>query len=193
MTKQQKTEYINQVKERFENARNHGHHGNNWWYPKPFVMAYNVKLCGLGNTIEDYRKAMTKKQNEYYTDNHIIELLDEQQNTEAEMFQDELKTEYSITSGFAGRSGGWLEVEYPNNFNDYEENDLESLYIIAKELEELETTVAERIKKAVSNYKKYRSSKEQIKDFVENGLLQDADVDEIYQNRISELQNKLKA
>lgn len=35
MNTKKKIAYVNQVMERFENARNHGKQGDNWWRPKP--------------------------------------------------------------------------------------------------------------------------------------------------------------
>ena len=109
MTKQQKIDYINQVNDRFREARNHGRNGSNWWYPTPNTIAYNVKLYGQKQGIEEIKELMTDRQKEYYSDDNLYDFINHWQNQEAEMFSNDLDLEYSVKSGYAGRSGGWLE------------------------------------------------------------------------------------
>ena len=73
MTKTEKIKYINDTYLRFVDAKNHGHHGSNWWYPTKNTIAYNVKMHGHSKNIEDIRAKMTKRQNDYYSDETLYD------------------------------------------------------------------------------------------------------------------------
>lgn len=189
-------EYIEQVSERFENASNHGN-GNNWWYPQKNTIAYNVKIYA-GASTEDVRKHLTARQNDYYSDDDLMEIMQEQQNDAARIFSDDIDNEYGVKSGYAGRSGGWLEVEYHNDIADYQQNewaeshidDIRAAYKEAKKLDQLESDIAEYIKKSVKNYSQYLNGIEYPKDIAES-LQTDEDIADTYKGKIKGLTDKL--
>lgn len=195
MTKKQKIEFINKTNERFLDARNHGHNGGNWWHPKQNIIAYNVKLHGTQKTTEDILEAMTERQKEYYTEDDLFNIMQEEQVNYAGMFSDELDEEFKVKSGYAGRSGGWLEVEYTNTLDEVDEDtDKETLndyFETAKELEKKEAEVAQRIERGLESYKKYLNSDSYITDTVDL-LLGDEEIANIYRAQAQKLINKLK-
>jgi hypothetical protein len=194
MTKKEKIDYVNSVYLRFQDARNHGHNGHNWWYPKPNVIAYNVKMHGASKDIEDIRKHMTERQNKYYSDDTLYEISQEQLWDEARMFSDDLDIEYGLTSGYAGRSGGWLEVEYKNDLSELGDDssieDVNYFYKEAQKLEKLETEVSEKIKKAHKSLMVYMNTEQYCLDFVER-LSDDEEIGEIYKSKAKDLLDKL--
>lgn len=198
MTKKQKVEYINEINKRFREAKNHGK-GNNWWYPKQNVIAYNVKIYE-GTDGEEIRKAMTKRQKEYYTDENIYEILQDYQDREAEQLADEVM-EYNLVEDayFAGRSGGWLEVEYNNGLEqiddngiDYHKDDIKEYYKQAKELEKVEGEVRTMIENRTQWYVKYITSKQFIDYIVSELLLDDEAIGDIYKEKAKKLLDKLQ-
>src|SRR3990167_1599507 len=149
MTKKQKIDYINQINDRFINARNHGHNGNNWWYPKENRIAYNVKVYG-GISTENIRKKMTERQNNFYSDDAIYELLNDWQCQIANDLSEEIEMLPGVqNTSYAGRSSGWLEVDYINDIDPSCDAamDIDANYEFAKELEKNEVTVSKLIKK----------------------------------------------
>ena len=195
MNKKQKIDYINKVNERFINAHNHGNNGNNWWYPRANMIAYNVKLYGRSMTIDDIREFMTKRQNDYYSDDMLYELCDEEQVRQARMFSDDIDEMYKVKSHYAGRSGGWLEVEYNNPLEEAVESmsaqDINNLYCEAQELEALEAKIATYIAKSLKSYQKYLNTTEYCRDIV-NVMMSDEDLGELYKGKIKSLTDKLK-
>lgn len=172
MNKKTKIDYINEIADKFINAKNHGSNGSNWWYPKSFTIAYNVKLHCNSKSIEDLREKMTSRQNDYYNkDERLYEIMQDAQEYSATSFSDDLGETYGVKSGYAGRSGGWLEVEYNSNGVDFADNDmsmseLSNLYSNAKELDAIETKVAQHIEKSHSNYCKYINTDNYIDDIL---------------------------
>lgn len=191
MTKKQKEEYIEKINDRFINSRNHGHNGSNWWYPKENTIAYNVKMYHSGISVEDIRKKLTARQNEFYkNDEFFYELTQQQIEQSAESLIEEVEAEKGVkTTGFAGRSGGWFEVEYINSIGDYEE--LNDRYTEAKELEALEVKIESIISERKASLEKYLESEEFLKDTLEQ-LNSDNDIADIYKGRAKDLLDKLK-
>ena len=106
MNKKEKIDYINKINDFFITAKNHGNQGDNWWHPEENKIAYNVKIHSLIKTIEDIRKKMSKRQNDYYSDEMLYDITNDETNIQAEDFIQESKDEYNLKGGFAGRSGG---------------------------------------------------------------------------------------
>ena len=198
MTKKEKITYINEVNDRFMNAKNHGN-SNNWWYPLENRIAYNVKMSAFADvdTLEDY---LTKRQNDFYSKETLYQLLQDKQDTDCEMLVLDIKEQYQLDAVFAGRSGGWIEVDYENGLIELDENgdtiyesdvDINIYYKEAKALEKLEIDVADFIEKSHAEYEKYINSKEYYRDISEL-LLDDQEIAETYRNDIKRLANKLE-
>ena len=120
--------------------------------------------------------------------------MQEQQWDTANDLSDDIDAEYGVKSGYAGRSGGWLEVDYQNNLSDDEQeiaDNVENFYKDAKELDALEVEIHEEIKKRHASYSKYIGSAEYYKDIAEN-LLDDEAIADIYKGNIKDLADKLK-
>jgi hypothetical protein len=186
------------VNEKFRDAKNHGN-GGNWWYPKQNVIAYNVKIYASPDA-EEIRKAMTKRQKEYYTDENIYEILQDYQDQEAEQLANEVM-EYDLVEDayFAGRSGGWLEVEYSNGLEQIEDNGIDyhkdyikEYYKQAKELEKIEGEVKTMIENTKKEYIKYITSKQFIECIVSEMLLDDEAIGDIYKQKAKTLLDKLQ-
>jgi len=187
-----KINYINEVYTRFTDAKNHGNQGNNWWYPKVNRIAYNVKMRSFGY-VESLRKELTPRQNDYYSDNMLYEIMQEDIIDNANMLSDDIQEEYGLNNGFSGRSGGWIEVDYVNNLfildKDTEE-DVNALYKEAKALEQLESDVCEFIKKQHKALNAYIDTPQYYKDFSER-LTSDEEIADIYKDKITALTHKL--
>lgn len=176
---QKKIDFINEVNEFFRDAKNHGRNGYDWRYPKENVIAYDVKMHSWSD-IEDFRKHLTRLQNEQVSDESLSERFQDFIYREAESFIDELKEEFAIVDcWYAGRSGGWIEVEYNNYLqeleytetqtldiygNDITESEVEDLYQDAKKLQALESKISEYIKKRHQSLNEYICSEEYYKD-----------------------------
>lgn len=192
MNKVQKIDYINSVFNRFYDAKNHGK-GGSWWYPSHNVIAYNVKMHGNSKDIDDVRKKLTARQNGYYSDNTLYEVMQEQETDEANGLAQDILIEYGLSAGYAGRSGGWLEVQYNN---EIDVDDIEKIsnvnyqYKIAKTLDNLENEVAEYIKSRHSSYTKYKNTDDYVNDIIER-LSDDEEIGEIYKSRAKSLLDKL--
>lgn len=190
--------YINEINEKFRDARNHGN-GDNWWHPKQNVIAYNVKIYA-GPDGEEIRKAMTKRQKEYYTDENIYEILQDYQDREANcLAQDVMEYDLVEDAYFAGRSGGWLEVEYNNSLEqiddngiDYHKDDIKEYYKQAKELEKIEAEVEDIIERRKRDYIKDITSKQFIDYIVSEMLLDDEAIGDIYKEKAKKLLDKLQ-
>ena len=168
MTKEKKIDFINEINEFFINARNHGN-GNNWWYPVENSIAYNVKMNHFGD-VKSFRKHLTKLQNENMTDDEIYEIMQDDLENAARMLQEDIKEDSGLDCHFAGRSGGWIEVQYINNiyedFEDYEKEDFDAVYKEAQELQELENKVRNFIEDSHKAQNNYVDSKEYYKDII---------------------------
>ena len=96
---------------------------------------------------------------------------------------------------FAGRSGGWLEVEYSNNLDEITEEDKMSdvnyNYQEAKKLEKLESEVSEYVNNFISNLSKYEDSKDYTRDIADN-MLDDESIGDIYKSQAQKLIDKLQ-
>ena len=195
MNKTQKIEFINEINERFTNAKNHGSNGNNWWYPTPNVIAYNVKMYGGSYSIEDIRKNMTKRQNEYYSDESIYSIIEDIRDMSREDLVSNVINMGAKKAYFAGRSGGWLEVEYSNNLDEITEedkmSDINYNYQEAKKLEKLESEVSEYVNNFISNLSKYEDSKDYTRDIADN-MLDDESIGDIYKSQAQKLIDKLQ-
>lgn len=191
-----KIEYINKINTFFRDARNHGNSGS-WWYPKQNRIAYNVKMRSFCDT-DTLRKSMTARQNEFYSDNELYDrawygMIED----EATMLMDEIKDTYSLVKdcGMAGRSGGWLEVDYQNDLIEVDEttdkNDIAYYYKLAKELEKQEGEVRELIEQRHKALNAYIDTPEYYKDIAENVLYDDEVIGEFYKDKIKTLTDKL--
>lgn len=193
MKKAEKIKFINEVYYKFTDAHNHGR-GKNWWYPSPNVIAYNVKMYGTCKGIEDVREKMTKRQNEYYTDEDLYGEFDELRNSDRDALIADVQIEFEKVEGcwFAGRSGGWLEVQYTNSLEEVDENseDIEYYYKEAKALDDEEGRVAEFVKDRILSLGKYEDSDEFVNDFVEI-LLDDETIGEVYKEKAHAILEKL--
>lgn len=196
MTNKQKKEYAEKVNERFINARNHGN-GGNWWYPKENRIAYNVKMYAWID-VKDVRENMTPRQNEYYSDEVLLEIIQEKQANTANFHAEEIEGMNGVIgAGYHGRSAGWLEVDYRNGlcaggYSDCDTKEhIQEQYEIAKELEKNEDAVSQYIAKELKAYKKYIGSAQAAKDTVD-GLMADDEIAEIYKDKIKTLADKLK-
>lgn len=197
MTKKQKIEYVNRVALRFLDARNHGNNGNSWWYPKPFVMAYNVKM-NAWPSIATLLEKMSERQREYYGSNEdrLTQMTwDRIVEDTAELCVEEIKELGAEDVYFAGRSGGWCEVEYPREIDELEDDastqEVNDQYRKAKALEELEAKVANYIRDNHKGLNDYAKSDDVYRDMVEM-LLPDDEIADQYRAEINDLTRKLK-
>jgi len=203
MTKAQKIEYINKVRSRFEDAENHGISGSNWWYPTANTIAYNIKVYGIKSDSSDLK--LSDAQKEYYNsdiENTYQNAFDRYTSDIIYFFMEELRANYSVISriNIAGRSGGWLEVEYHNilpwnlkgefETSNYTNKDINIYYKDAQYLEDQESKIAEEIKNALKGYINYMND-EFNNDFLENDLLSDDEIRENYISQVKELSTKI--
>ena len=187
MTKQNKIDFINEVNDRFLSAENHSGSNN--------TLSYNVKVYGSNISGEEIREKITDRQREYHSLDDIYQAMDMFQSDSADMLSDEVSNIDGVKECyFAGRSGGYLEVEYCNALEEvYEEDfneDIASLYKVAKELEETETKVSNLIDKRYNGYCKLINSKDYIIAII-NNLYDDKDIAKIYKKKIKNLTDKL--
>lgn len=164
MTKSQKIKEIIKIQDFFQDAKNHGN-SNNWWYPTPCTVAYNVKMHSFAD-VDTLRGYMMPLQNEYYNDDTLTNIIYEQQNDTAGQLEDDVtqiakNAQIDVTTGYAGRSGGWLEVNYSNAFStvydeselyNESEKDIDILYSWYSKLDKLESDIAEFIKNEHTAY-----------------------------------------
>ena len=122
MKKIQKIKYIEEVRSRIEKAPNHGHQGNSWLCPRPWTIAYNVKMRSFLDC-DKLRGMMSKLQNEYYTtdDDALYELYYQDLEVAWKDLREQLRDIDSVEEVWrAGRRDGWCEVTYRHidiNFN----------------------------------------------------------------------------
>lgn len=199
MNTKQKIEYIQSVYNKFTDARNHGN-GNNWWYPIENRISYDVKIRGTTKDIDDIRDAMSERQKDYYTDAAIYDICDEMQSDACSTLVSDIKDIYSISDVyFAGRSGGWCEVQYKNNIdisciNDETTSDyveyIDDEYKKACNLDNLEGDISSYIKDSHKKYCEYLNTDAYIIDIIEN-MLSDDGIADIYKSKIKTLVQKL--
>lgn len=198
MRKNEKIEYVNNVHERFENARNHGNQGNNWWYPIAYRIAHDVKMSSFLD-VDKLRKVMSDRQNDYYKNDHdLFNLWYKTLETETETLIDILETEYELVEDVyqAGRSGGWLEVQFTCEL-EYIDSDTPAVDVnhyvkAAKELERQAGAVRQRIEKSHKALNEYIDSQDYYNDLIEYELMTDEEIAEMYQDQINILARKLK-
>lgn len=194
MKKQDKINFINKVNSFFVDAKNHGNNGNNWWYPKPNRIAYNVKMREFFS-VSKLEPMLSKRQREYYNDNTLYSIAEEQLNDEAMMLIDDIQVEYGLSSNYAGRSGGWLEVDFNNPLEDVIDNEVELknlsyYYKEAKKLEKLEQDVRQFIEQRHKALNVYMSTDRYYKDLLER-LSDDKEIADIYKTQAKSLLDKL--
>lgn len=193
MRKTDQIEYINRIYDRFHSAKNHGR-GNNWWYPVPDTLAYCVKMRAFFDT-KRMRAVMTKRQNDYYSDQELEERYWDYLEMEGSDAIQEIKALGALDAGFAGRMGGWLEVSYHNPLEEVDETTdretLDDYYREARALEHLEAQVASLITEGHKHLNDYIKSDAFYVDQQES-LLYDEEIGDIYKDRASALVRKLK-
>lgn len=203
MTKKQKLDKINSIADRFINARNHGGN-NNWWYPKRNVIAYDIKMSSFGFSYDGIKDKISDKQKDFYK--NINGMIDsfywDTLNNELEYFIEDLKEEYECIKDCyqAGRSGGWLEIEYINELDelwdsveDFESSEVYSIDYIYDEmikLDKKEKEISEKIKKGLSDLNKYIDSEDFKDDFI-NTLMTDDDISDYYKKEAKRLIDKI--
>lgn len=201
MNKKQKMEFVNETYTRFADAPNHGN-GNNWWYPTANRIAYNVKMRSFGD-VDTLRKSLTSVQNEYYSDDELQNAIYREQMDACEMLLEDLtgKTGMlvieSVTGAhFAGRSGGWVEVDYSVNFepldDDADTEDVDGYYRLAAELVKAEATVADFIANEHKRYNEYVDTPEYYRDIADS-LLNDDAIKTEYTERVADLTRKINS
>lgn len=192
--KKDKIEFINDTNNKFLEARNHGHNGGSWWYPKANVMAYNVKLSSFMD-IEEFRKLLTKRQKEYYTDEMLASEHYQMIEDQWTYLIDELKDLGAVDIHSAGRMGGWCEVEYQNDLIEVDENtdkkDLSYYYVIAVKLFKLEQECAKYIKEQHEALNKFIGTKDHYEDLLSR-MYDDETIGQIYKDKAEVLLRKLK-
>jgi len=196
MKKTEKVEYIDEVLKRIGEAPNHGNNGNSWWYPTPYTIAYNVKLYEWLD-IDELRKKMSKLQNDYYNDEVLNDIgYYNYLNMEREALIEDIKMiDDTLEVIFSGRSGGWCEVTY-NSIDeditmDSHMDDVDDVYNSAKELNNLESEVAQLVEKRIHNLKKYMKSEEYLNDVLEQ-LQDDNEIKDTYTTQANILLDKCK-
>lgn len=209
MTK--KINYIKEIHALFYDSRNHGKGGNNWWYPTPNVKAYNVKMRNFAD-IDDLRKEMSTLQNDYYTDEDLRNIIDEENISTCQLLKEDttgvtgaLEIDNLLIEDvyYAGRSGGWLEVEYTNTLQEFiddyvnygDEKDIplkvvNEYYKKAKELVQLESDVAQFIQDEHKKYNNYVGTTNYYKDLVYT-MLDDENIKATYKKQADTLLSKI--
>lgn len=203
MTKDKKLKKINEIAERFINARNHGN-GGNWWYPKKNRIAYDIKMSSFGFSYDDIKDKLTDKQKDFYK--NIDELINayywDTLGCTLDEFITDIKDIYKYVNECyqAGRSGGWLEIEYRNglgelwdsieDFEGYELYSIDELYKNMIELDKEEQEISERIKRELKALNSYIES-EYFKDEFINTLMTDKDISNYYRQEAKRLINKI--
>jgi hypothetical protein len=169
MKKKDKIAFIIDTNTYFAYAKNHGSNGSNWWNATPNVIAYDVKMSNFPS-VEEFRDILTPLQNEKLSDDFISESMQNELYDTANQLVDDIEETFNLKSGFAGRSGGWIEVTFPNNLPDEDElnecnaEELNEYYNEAKTMLQLESDVMDNIEKQHNSYNKYVSSKEYYTD-----------------------------
>ena len=152
-------------------------------------------MYGGSYSIEDIRKNMTKRQNEYYSDESIYSIIEDIRDMSREDLVSNVINMGAKKAYFAGRSGGWLEVEYSNNLDEITEedkmSDINYNYQEAKKLEKLESEVSEYVNNFISNLSKYEDSKDYTRDIADN-MLDDESIGDIYKSQAQKLIDKLQ-
>lgn len=195
MTKKQKKDYINSVYTTLADAKNHGRNGGNWWYPMPNVIAYNVKIWGQQKSIKDIEVKMTPKQRDYYAEVVLWEIEQDIINDACDELRQEVKEIDGVCDAwFAGRSGGWFEVEYNNPLelvdDDTYPQAIAELYREAKKVQATIDRVADLVQQRHRHFCEYLNSEAYIDDFIER-LWCDEQIDIHYRNQVKHLVDKI--
>lgn len=203
MNKQKKLDKINEIAERFINAENHGS-GGNWLYPKRDRIAYKIKISSFSFSFDDIKDKLTDKQKDFYK--NIDELINTYYwNTlefTLEEFITDIKNSYKYVSECyqAGRSGGWLEIDYRNelgelwdnieDFERYESYDIDYIYDEMVALDKKEREISERIKRELKALNNYIESEYFKNEFI-NTLMNDEDISDYYRQEAKRLIDKI--
>ena len=194
--RKEEREEMLQVLERFEEAENHGKNGDNWWNPVSYRIAYKIKMKSWASC-KEMRKVLSPLQNTYYSDEVLEHLMDSEQVDELRRFISETEDRYNknISITIAGRSGGWMEVDYSKlaEYDRYtleseleegviDEEEEEGIYNDIMELEELENEVAGMIENRHREYNKYVGTTEYYED-VTSALIDDEKIREKYEEK----------
>ena len=112
------------------------------------------------------------------------------------MLIEDIRAEYGLESHFAGRSGGWIEVDFENNLNvdeleDMNTKEVHAEYKEARELEKLEARVEAFITKQHDGYNKYVDSKEYYENITDT-LSDDDTIKREYKERADDLLAKIE-
>ena len=150
---------IEEQQKRFEN--NHGGRSN-WWYPYPDTIAINVKMRSFAD-MDTLREKLTPLQNESMSDEAIQDLFYMEQGAECEILRDEVMEMDGVTNAwFAGRSGGWLEVQFSDADFDVEDpedaQEVSEVYDAVMVLEKQADAVQELVERAHKAYNDYVDS-----------------------------------
>lgn len=203
MNKQKKLDKINEIAERFINARNHGG-GGNWWYSKRNVVAYDIKMSSFGFSFDDIKDKLTDKQKDFYK--NIDKLIDAYYWDTLECTLDEFITDIKDSYKYvnecyqAGRSGGWLEIDYRNelcdlwdsvaDFESYESYSIDYIYDEMVALDKEEREISERIKRELKALNNYIESEDFKNDFIDT-LMTDEDISAYYKQEAKRLIDKI--
>lgn len=191
MKKMEKIDFINEVYKRIMEAPNHGGN-NNWWYPQSGVIAYNVKMHKWPD-IETLRGYLSKLQNDHYNDDDLDSYINWELENECIVLKDDIMEIFGLESWFAGRSGGWIEVEFPTVEEADPDNEyltIDEQYKQAKKIDKLADNVENFIVERHKSLHKYIDTPEYYQD-IAGALLNDQDIKNEYQQRIKDLTNKI--
>lgn len=203
MKKDKKLKKINEIGEMFINARNHGG-GGNWWNSKRDVIAYNIKMSSYGFSYDDIKDKLSDKQKDFYK--NIDKLIDAYYWDTLECTLDEFITDIKDIYKYvnecyqAGRSGGWLEIEYENalgelwdsvaDFESYESYSIDYIYDEMVALDKEEQEISERIKRELKALNSYIESEYFKNEFI-NTLMTDEDISDYYKAEAKRLIDKI--
>ena len=199
-TKKAMLEYIEATRARIEDAPNHGG-SNNWWYPSPWTVAYNVKMYVFPD-VDKLREHMSAAQNSYYQDDHTLfsPAWDDLLETEWYFLRNDLLELPCVEDvRQSGRSGGWCEVTYTaiNDADTITEDDTSAdiarVYADAVALEKAEKAVDTLIKDRHASLNKYIKSKAYYTDITNEKLLTDEDIKDIYSSKADVYREKANA
>ena len=191
MKKTKKIQYIEDVRSRIEDAPNHGHQGNSWLCPRPWTVAYNIKMRSFLDC-DKLRGMMSKLQNEYYTDDDALyELYYQDIEVAWDCLREQLREIDSVEEVWrAGRRDGWCEVTYSSidiDFNvnmdkEYPARIINEVYLEAVKLANDEAEARATIEHEHRALNEYIDSDEYYIDCVEQ-LMSNDNIREYYQSQ----------
>ena len=190
MTKTEKIKYIKEVRSRIADAPNHGHQGNSWLCPRPWTVAYSVKMRSFLD-IKKLRGMMSTLQNEYYTDDALYDLYYQDLQVAWEDLRYQLREIDSVKEVWrAGRRDGWCEVTYRHldinfNFNmekEYPARVINEVYLEARKLANDEKKARTTIERAHRALHEYIDSEEYYSNCIAQ-LMSDEEIHEHYRSQ----------